>query len=367
MPETRTLVTVNGSPLSAQDLALVLNVTVEEALGSPAKASLTVAMRVDDRSGWTSPLDALVAPAVPFTVTVSRDGVSCIIDARSVSASWSISPGGLSTLTVEGLDRSVDLDRSDVQKVWHNTSDADIAREIFRKHQLTNTRIDPTPPAPNADIYSPQQSATDWTFLKSLADRNGFDLHLESGSDGVTAVFAKIDPTARPQTSTALALGYGDLGGNATASVQLLGGQEVHVTRAVPDTTDADVAVDRGTGHAMGSRSLGGATVVHIHATTGLTVLDAQRTATAMAERSAFGGSLSTTLTAPSMPLLRARGTVTVGGLGEPLDGLWLVRSVRHTITPGGHSQAVGLVRNALGSSGGTGAAVAALASAVGL
>jgi hypothetical protein len=65
------------------------------------------------------------------------------------------------------------------------------------------------------------------------------------------------------------------------------------------------------------------------------------------------------------MPLLRARRTVTVAGLGEALDGLWLVRSVRHTITPGGHTQAVGLTRNALGkaASGGLGA----LAAAVGL
>jgi hypothetical protein len=45
------------------------------------------------------------------------------------------------------------------------------------------------------------------------------------------------------------------------------------------------------------------------------------------------------------------------------------VRTVSHTVTPGGHTQALTLVRNALGSSGAGGAAgaAAALASAVGL
>jgi len=61
---------------------------------------------------------------------------------------------------------------------------------------------------------------------------------------------------------------------------------------------------------------------------------------------------------------------VTVAGLGEALDGLWLVRSVRHTVTPGGHSQALGLIRNALGNpaeGGGPGGLAGALSAAVGV
>jgi hypothetical protein len=74
------------------------------------------------------------------------------------------------------------------------------------------------------------------------------------------------------------------------------------------------------------------------------------------------------TLTAPAMPLLRARRTVTVRGLGSLVSGLWLVRSVRHSITLGGHSQPLTLTRNALGDSGaGGGAAAAAAAAAAGV
>jgi hypothetical protein len=364
MPETSTVITVDGSPLPPASLELVQDVTIEEALGAQDKASLTVAMLTSDRSAWTSPLDALVAPAVPFTVSIDRGGDEYRLEGRSVSASWRFAPGGLSTLTVEGLDRSVELDRTHVQKVWQHRSDADIAREILETGHGLATRIDATTSGPDPDTYSPQQSDTDWRFLRSLADRNGFDVHLESVGGVATVVFGRGDPLATPQT--ALALGYGDLGGAASATVQLLAGQEVHVTRSIPGSTDTDVASDTGTGHAMGSRSLGGATLVRIHAAVTAAATDAATLATATAERSAFGATLEATLTAPTMPLVRARRTLTVAGLGEALDGLWLVRSVRHTITAGGHTQALGLTRNALGSSSAAGGA-GGLAQAVGL
>ncbi|WP_111135359.1 phage late control D family protein [Micromonospora deserti] len=364
MPETRTVITVDGTPLTAHQLELVQSVSVEESLGSPDKASVTVAMDTDNNSAWNSSLDALVAPATPFAVRVSRGGASYEIDARSVSANWNFAPGGLSTLTVEGMDRSVEMDRRDVQRLWQDTTDSTIAQTLFTQYGLA-AQVESTPAGMDSATYSPQQSATDWAFLQGLAGRNGFDLHVESIGGVVTGVFKRIDPTAAAQTT--IRLGYGELGGRATASVQLLAGQEVHLTRTVPGTTDTDVASDPGTGHAMGPRSLGGATLIRTHAAAGISVLDAQTTATAMAERSAFGASLSTTLTAPDMPLVRARRTITVAGLGPTLDGLWLVKSARHTITAGGHSQALGLIRNALGSGSAGAGGLAALAAGVAL
>ncbi len=361
MPETRTTVTVNGSPLGTHDLDLIQSLSLEETLGGQDKVSLTAQLVTSDSSAWTSSLDPLVAPATPFHVTLTRGPDTVEVEARSVSASWQIAPGGTSTITVEGMDRSVELDRQDVQRLWQDTNDAAIAETLFSEHGIP-AQVDSTPSGADSDTYSPQQSATDWAFLKGLAGRNGFDLHIESIGGVVTGVFKKVDVNAAPQA--VLALGYGALGGNATASVQLLAGQEVHVTRTVPGSADVDAASDTGQGHAMGTRSLGGVTVVRTHTAGTVSVLDAQSTATAMAERSAFGATLSATLSSADSPLVRARRTVTVAGLGEALDGLWLVRSVRHTVTPGGHSQALGLIRNALGDPAAGGAA-GALAGAV--
>ncbi|HET6968123.1 MAG TPA: contractile injection system protein, VgrG/Pvc8 family [Ornithinibacter sp.] len=366
MPETRTTVTVDGAPLSGHDLDLVQSLSLEESLGGQHKVSITVQLVTSDTSAWTSSLDPLVAPARPFHVALTRGSETVEVEARSVSASWHIAPGGSSTITVEGMDRSVELDRRDVQRLWQDTNDAAIAETIFAEHGLA-AQVDSTPSGADSDTYSPQQSATDWAFLKGLAARNGFDVHVDSVRGVVTGVFRRVDVTAAPQAT--IALGYGSLGGEASASVQLLAGQEVHVTRSVPGTSDVDVASDDGRGNAMGSRSLGGATLVRTHTAGSVSVLDARTTARAMAERSAFGATLSATLTSADAPLIRARRTVAVAGLGEALDGLWLVRSVRHTITPGGHSQAIGLTRNALGSSapGGAGALAGALAAAVGV
>ncbi len=353
MPETRTTVSVNGAPLRAHDLDLVQSLSLEETLGGRDKVSITALLVTSDTGAWTCSLDPLVAPATPFHVALTRGGATVEVEARSVSASWQITPGGSSTLTVEGMDRSIELDRRDVQRLWQDTNDAAIAETIFTEHGLA-VQVDSTPTGADSDTYSPQQSGTDWAFLTGLAGRNGFDLHVESVAGVVTGVFRRVDVTAAPQAT--IALGYGPLGGTATASVQLLAGQEVHVTRTVPGTSDVDVASDDGRGHAMGTRSLGGVTLVRSHTAGPVSVLDAQSTATAMAERSAFGATLNATLTSADAPLVRARRTVTITGLGEALDGLWLVRSVRHTVSAGGHAQALGLTRNALGNPAASGA-----------
>jgi hypothetical protein len=369
VPDTRASITVNGSPLAAGDLFRVQSVHVEETLGGQDKVSIVVAMATDNNSRWTSPLDALVAPAVPFGVTLQRGAASYSIDARSVSASWNLVAGGLSTLTVEGMDRSVEMDRRDVQRTWTDTTDSTIATTLFTDHGLA-AQVDSTPAGVDSDVYSPQQNGTDWAFLKGLAGRNGFDLHVETIDGTPTGVFKRINALAHPQGNLSLDLGYGALGGTATASVQLLAGQEVHVTRSVPDTTDTDVASDRGTSHAMAAVSLGGATVVRTNAASGVSVTDAQTTATAMAERSAFGATLNATLVAPDAPLVRARRTITVNGLGSMLSGLWLVKSVTHTVTQAGYTQAISMTRNALGaadSAGGAAGALGALAGSVGV
>jgi phage protein D len=223
-----------------------------------------------------------------------------------------------------------------------------------------------TPPPDGTDNFIPHQHATDWSFLKALAARNDFDVYLTSENGQLIGVFDRIDPTAAPQAS--LDLGYGALGGLADVQVQLVAGQRVQFTYGVPGEGDQQVAENDGTGSAMGTQSLGGATVVLRDGNDLAGIQTPDVAARVLAERSAFGATLSVTLTAPSMPLLRARRTVTVRGLGPLVSGLWLVKSVRHTITPGGHAQAVTLTRNALGDSGtptGTGAAMAALAGAL--
>jgi phage protein D len=346
--DTSVKVTVDGKALTASDLALIRSVDVSEAIKAQTQVSIVVACNVDNTSKWSTPLDSLVEPFAKFQVEIDQGQDSLVVPALTTSASWSLQAGGLSTLTIAGLDASADLDREEIDKPWPGMSDADIARELLKKFSPT---VGQTPPPDGTDRFTPHQRGTNWSFLRKLAERNDFDVYLTGNKNGVLhGVFDRIDPNAAPQEPP-LDLGYGSLGGTASVQVQLVTGQRVKLTYGIDGQKEQQVAENDGKGNAMGAKSLGGATTVLRDGKDlpGLQTPDVA--ARVLAERTAFGATLSVTLTAPGMPLLRARRTVTVRGLGPLVSGLWLVKSVRHTITPGGHTQALTMTRNALGDS----------------
>jgi phage protein D len=362
--DTSVALAVGGQVLTADDLALISSVDVSEAMNAQTQIGVVVACDVDNTSDWSTPLDSLVVPFAPFEVTIARGTDSLVVPARATSASWSLQAGAPSTLTIAGLDASADLDREEHDQSWGGVSDADIASALLGP--VATPQLGTTPPTDGTGNFTPHQRATDWSFLKALAARNDFDVYLTSENGQLLGVFDRIDPTAAPQAT--LDLGYGSLGGLANVQVQLAAGQRVQYTYGIPGEGDQQVAENDGTGNAMGAQSLGGATTVLRDGNDLAGVQTPDVAARVLAERSAFGASLSLTLTAPDMPLVRARRTVTVRGLGTLVSGLWLVKSVRHTITQGGHTQAITLTRNALGDSGtdtGLGAEAAALAGAL--
>jgi phage protein D len=345
-------VSIGGKPLPAAALDTLQSVDVNEAMNAQTQVSVVVAVAVDDTSNWSSPLDALVEPLASFEVAITRGDVSLVVPARATSAAWSLQAGTLSTMTIAGLDASADLDREEHDKPWGGVSDADIARSLLGS--VGTPKVTETDPAEGTDTSTPRQRGTDWAYLRMLADRNQFDVYVTSEKGQVVGVFAPTDPLAKP--SARLDLGYGALGGTASVNVQLVAGQRVKVTHGIEGQADQQVAVNDGKGHAMGTKSLGSAVTVLRHEQDLEGRQKPDVAARVIAESSAFGASMSVTLTAPSMPLLRARRTVTVRGLGPLVSGLWLVQSVRHTITPGGHTQSVSLTRNALGDSSAAGA-----------
>jgi len=362
--DTTVTVTVGGSPLSAADRQSVRSVDIAEAMGAQTQVSVVVDVTVDDRSNWTSPLDALVAPFATFEVTLRRGEDTLVVPARATGLSWALQAGGSSTFTVAGLDASADLDRVERDRPWGDHSDAQIAQELLGP----TARVGTTPTPDGSDAFTPHQRGTDWSFLRTLAARNDFDVYYTVENGTVVPVFDRVDPNAPPQTS--LDLGYGALGGAASVQVQLVAGQRVEITYLPPGGDTPEVAADDGTGNAMGTQSLGGAVTVLRDQNDVSGKQPPDRSARVLAERSAFGADLSVTLNTPEMPLVRARRTVRVRGLGTLVSGLWLVKSVRHTVTQAGHTQALTLTRNALGDDAAAGAggllgAAAALAGAL--
>jgi phage protein D len=363
--DTSVTVTVDGRTLTSSDLALIRSVDVSEAMNAQTQVSIVITCNVDNASNWSTPLDSLIAPFGRFQVKIDRSGDSLVVPARAASASWSLQAGSLSTLTIAGLDASADLDREEKdQSSLAGMSDADIAFKLLTGGGAV-PKVGRTSQPPGTDQFTAHLRATDWSVLKTLAERNDFDVYLNSENGVLYGVFDRVNPKAAPQTI--LDLGYGSLRGTASVQVQLVTGQKVKFTYGIEGVKGQQVAENDGTDNAMGTTSLGGATTVLRVAKDLPGVQAPDVAARVLAERTTFGAGMSVTLTAPAMPLLRARRTVMVRGLGPLVSGLWLVRSVRHTITQGGHSQALTLARNALGDSGPGGAAGAAAAAAAGV
>jgi phage protein D len=359
--DTSVTVSADGQTLTPSDVALIRSVDVAEAMNAQTQVSMVIACNVDNASNWSTPLDALVAPFARFQVEIDRGGDSLVVPARATSASWSLQAGGLSTLTIAGLDASADLDREEHDQDWSGMSDAAIATALLTP--VATPMVGTTPPPDATDRFTRHQRGTDWSFLRALATRNDFDVYLTSQNGTLFGVFDRINPNAAADTS--LDLGYGTLGGTAAVQVQLVTGQKVRFTYGTDGQAGQQVAENDGTGNAMGTTSLGGAVTVLRDAKDLPGTQTPDVAARVLAERTAFGASLSVTLSAPSMPLLHARRTVTIRGLGPLVSGLWLVKSVRHTITQGGHTQALSMTRNALGDSGSGAGAAAGVAGAV--
>jgi phage protein D len=363
MPDTKVSVTVNGSPLSASDLIRVQSVHIEQTNGARDMVSVVASLLTDNHSNWSSPLDPLAAaPAVPFRVTLRRGSDALTVEGYSGSAAWQISAGGQSTLSVSGMDAGVLLDRVE-QTAPQQGTDSEVARAIFARNRIATVMIGSTTSSESS--FTPQQRATDWAFLRTLARRNDFDVWIEFEGDQPLWHFDRIDATASPQAT--LDLAFGTLGGTPSATVDLLAGRTVQVRRVVPGTTTVDEASDDGNSGAMGPRSLGGWATVRADRHDVAGSQDAATSARSLATASAFAATLTVSLNSASMPLLRARRTVTVTGVGPVLSGLWLVQAVSHTVTHGSHTQSVTLVRNALGTASGSSGALAGLAAAVGL
>jgi phage protein D len=349
MSDTTMTITIDNTALTKFQRDRIRSVDIQEAQDAQTQISIVAEAEVGPLSNWTTPLDPLLSrkqhqyPA--FTVRLDRGQDTLTVLARPISASWSLTAGASSTLTVAGLDTSTDLDQVQVNKSWDGTGDSAIARTLLGPA----AKVTDTGPPDGGDHAPVRQLDTDWGFLRKLARRNNYDVYLEYTGDPpeAQAYFGPIKPTAQSWT---LDLGYGALGGTASAEVQLMAGQHVRVAHAQDSTSGTQILTENPPAtDSMGTRFLGNAVTVQLSANDADGIRTPENLARVREEQTAFAATLTVTLSDPSMPLIRARRMVLIRGLGSALSGLWLVKSVRHSISQGGHTQALTLARNALG------------------
>jgi hypothetical protein len=350
VPDTRVKVEVDGNALSDDDLRSLTEIQVEEATRIADAATLVAALQADSSGEWTSVLDPLLTPFTPVVVQVSRGDVTYRFEGASTEARWTIAPEGSSLLSITAVDHTLDLDNEEKIAAWPGSSDSTIAETIFSTYGY-DAEVETTPDSPDPDVHVVLQRGSDLAFLRALAEKWGYEMYLEASDIRVTGHFHPVDPLAEPQGE--LALGFGADAQNVAASVQLLEGHRVKVSRIPALSDSSQDAESAGDDQAQGSSSLADQAVVLLTPGDVAGEVDPSSTAQGLARRSAFAMRLNVEIDADRVDLmLRARRPVLVRGLGNALSGRYMVDSVRHVVTLDRHRQHVSLLRNALGLNG---------------
>lgn len=350
MSVTHLYLELAGREVGADELAAVAELTVEEATYDADALSVSVAVDPTDTGEWSSLLDSIAVPGARVVAEFGRGDTAYRFDGLAAEAEWRIDAEGGSQLTVKAVDRSLEMDAEEKVVAWPGTGDSAIAQAVFASYGMS-ARVDDTPAGPDPDVHVAFQRATDWAFLRALADKWGYAVFLEADGDTVTGHFRALDPLAKPQA--VLALGFGDDAQEATVTARFTAGHKVAGER-VPALSSAPVAgSDDGTDEAQGALSLGGRTAVLLAPEDVRGEVEAAKAARGMALRSAYAVTLTTTIDTDTTGLiLRARRPVLVKGLGSVLSGRYLVDKVRHVVLPDSHTQQLTLLRNALGVTG---------------
>jgi len=350
VPDTRLLVEIDGDRLSNSDLRLLTEVQVEEATDIADAATVVAALQADADGRWTSVLDPLLDPSTPVAVQISRGSVTYRFEGRSTQAGWEIDPTADSRLSITAVDRTLEMDLEEKIVAWPGSSDSVIAESIYSSYGF-RPQVDSTPDSPDPDVHVVLQRGSDLAFLRALASKWGYRAFLEPTAAGVVGHFHAIDPLADPQAE--LSLGFGIDAQRVSASVQLVDGRRVKVSRIPALSDSAQDGEGDGADQVQGAHSLGGQMSVLLAPTDVSGEVDPSSTAEALARRSAFVVRLTVEIDADRTGLMiRARKPILVRGLGDVLSGRYLVERVRHTVTSARHHQKLTLVRNALGLSG---------------
>lgn len=351
MSDTRCTIELAGRDASENLLRAGAQVEVEEAIGEPDAASLTLAITPTADGDWPSALDELTTPGAELRVRVEHDDVAYTFDGLAVGASWTISPNAGSQIVCRALDRSAEMDRVERTVAWSGTADSAIASSIYASYGFA-AEVETTPAGPDPDVFTPMQRGTDWAYLQMLAGKWGYAAFLEVDGDQVTGHFRPIDPLAAP--SATLRLGFGDEAASADVEVELDGAGNVRAERIPPLTDGPVTAVADGADQLQGDEAIAAPRTTLLGPADVWGEIEPFDAATGRARDQAFGVRLTaTTDPITAGPMVRARRTVDVHGLGARLSGPYLVERVRHTVSEDHHQQQITLVRNALGAGGG--------------
>lgn len=303
-------------------------------------------------------VDARVVVTMIFDVlpTVILDGIVTERQVRPGSAN------GEGVLTLLGRDLSWALSK-EVRQVEHPAMDETAIAALialrYPQYGMIPMTIPPAVVDPPIPVdRTPQQNCSDWSYLKKMAKRHGYEVYIDPGPAPGTNTLYWGPPVLPGLQQKTMSVNQGpnsdafdiDIDHSAEdltiveGSVQdRLTGKKVPVVAPMPTRPPLGLVPE-------GIRRIGRTKKKPIQ-TSGLNAMQAYAQALAEVDDSAAAavkvtGTLNTVrYNAP----LRARALVDLRGVGLSFDGTYKVAQVRHKVQPGSYTQDFTLTRSELG------------------
>jgi phage protein D len=342
---------VGGAP--NETAASAAFVEVMESVGEPTHYRLEYSL---DIAGGDLPLltDSSLGPGSEISVLVpTQESTECLVKGPVYGQQIQFKHGGAgSTLSVQGADSQITLDREDKAEAWDNATDSAVVASI-----LADAGWIPDVETTQAGHFEMKhtliQRETDLSFIRRLARRNGFHFWISCDEFGVeTAHFKRpeldgkavcdlvINLTDPKPNVMALDISWDVERPTSTQSLELDLSNRSDLTGSVQTSPLTPLG-----GTAL-SAIAAEARVAHVYAP-----VDDNGDLQARSEGTLIDASFflkatgSTTLSALGK-ILRAHTLVNLRGVGSRHSGVWFCSSVRHSIDSSEHRMDFDLIRN---------------------
>jgi phage protein D len=367
MAATQYKVTLDGKPLAADVLGLLVRLEVRESDSEATVAALRFVL-AQRSNGELSPLDDdLFQPlsALSVAMTATGDALEHLFAGyvTHVRPHFENVPAAC-YVEVLAMDAAVLLDAEERVVSYPDATDAEAAEQIFGRYGIPLTSGSTTARHEGRRQLLVQRG-TDWDFIRHLARRNGFCCYLEPDPllGKVRAYFRRRALEGSPQPDLALLRDESNL---SWLDLQLVGSGPMRWTGASIDPIAKRMLRTEGAPSAkpMGRRSVasevedglssarGGESLRLLREPPSLdTALQAAGTGATDAARLAVEarGELDC---GRYRGLLRARRPVLIKGVGHTFGGAYYVRTVRTTLEGSSLTQTFVALRNATGLTG---------------
>jgi hypothetical protein len=346
---------LNDAPASEEQLGLMREIRVDQAIGVAAEAELEIDLTLDDDGVWSGIDEPFAQPFQRVRIEVAMDEgeFTALIDGPIVAQRFELGAGpGESSMTLVLHDDSVLLNQAEEVALFEDMAPHEIAQSLISAAGLT-PEVDTVAAAGAGLTRYVVQRGTAMQLLRELARRHGMFAYVKPGpvSGQSVGVFAR--PVLTPGAAPGLLLLGADRNIHAfhaqldalrplAARAGAVRIDDKAVLSAESSAPDLDPLGELGV-HAMvapGAVSL----LAHTREEQG----DLDAAAAAAVNLSGFAYTASAEIDANDYgAVLSPYQVISVSGPGAYLGGDYLISRVRHVLSDAGYKQTLTLKRNA--------------------